>query len=601
MYSTRLFRAWVLLSLLSLGLLMTGLAQTPALTKAEAQAARKQQALKLLDECLTEIPSLRLPDNRIALQTRAVALLWPQDAARARALAQQTLAQLLDLYQQLPPPGEQAYYQQANFLMNLSRPLFDVLAKHEPKLALELMQAIRNLRPASESDRQPFEEELQLLARLAAEDPQLAYQRALESLKEGISYSHLTLWQTLRNKDPKLAQQFLEEMVSQFQKADWQTQNNAIIVVAQVLQILNSELTNAERVKAPSATKNAAQASENLEALRLQLRQLLEVVINAALKVNTDDLFNQRTGDAARFILMQLQQQVPLIEKQLPARLPAVRAKLAQLGQPLRGNGFNPYEVYQPDEKSAMELTALAAKASAQDRNWLYEQAVAKLAAQGEFDQARQLINDKLTDPMQRREALNNLDRQKLSQAAQAGKYAEAQALLTRLPPNEQFYARLNLAQQALQKENKKIALQMLAELRAWVSERAVTRNQVEQQTALANVYAKLEVERSFELLEGVVTRLNVILAAYAVTLPFDENEMYKEGEWRLLFGQIHGVPNSFSEVLLQLGQENFERTDRLIKQWESPEVRLLQQFALVQTGLADESAAKTRLSTGNE
>ena len=43
MNSTQLCRACVLLGLLSLGLLVTGLAQTPTPTKPEVQAARKQQ------------------------------------------------------------------------------------------------------------------------------------------------------------------------------------------------------------------------------------------------------------------------------------------------------------------------------------------------------------------------------------------------------------------------------------------------------------------------------------------------------------------------------------------------------------------------------
>jgi hypothetical protein len=592
MVSTRPISACILTCLFWLSFAVGAGAQTPA----EKLASRKQQAQKVLEDSLAEIASLRLSENRIALQTKVVSLLWPRDEPRARALAQQTLAQFLELIQQLPAPGESAYYQQANLLRNLSRPLFEMLVAREPKMALDLLQAMRAIQPGGEGDTQPRELELQLIARLAAEDPKLALPYALESLKQGFSYNLLSVWQSLRNKDPQLAEQFLNEIISQLKTADLLTDNSAIQVLTQLVRNLSSEITNAERSTPPAA--QAATAKVNLETARQQLRQLLELWIGVALKVNSDNLFDNRYGGTSRYLLVQLQQFLPVIEKQLPARLPAVRAKLAQLGPAVRDQG-NPFEAYQPENKSAEELTVLAAKAPAQVRAWLFNAAVNKLVAKGELDQARQLINDKITDPQQRREALANLDRQLISQATQAGKYEEALALASRLSQSEQFYVRLNLAQQALQKEDKKTALRLLAETRAWVGERMETRMQVEQQAALAQAYVRVEAARSFELLEAIITRLNPILAAYATIMPFDENESFKEGEWRLAYGQVNGLPQNFEEALKQLGQQDFGRAANLLKLWEAPEVRLLLQFTLVEAGLADDPVAQTGEHTG--
>lgn len=592
MVSTRPISACMLTCLFCLALSVTAGAQTPA----EKLAARQQQAQKVLEDSLAEIASLRLSENRIALQTKAASLLWPRDEPRARALAQQTLAQLLELIQQLPAPGEPAYYQQANLLRNLSRPLFEILVAREPKMALELLQAMRAIQPASEDDRQPREQELQLIARLAAEDPKVALPYALESLKQGFSYNLLTVWQSLRKKAPQLAEQFLNEIISQLKTVNLLTDNGAIPLLTQLVSTLNSEIINAERYNPPAA--EAATAKVTLETARQQLRQLLEVWIDLALKVNSDNLFDNQHGGSSRFLLAQLQQFLPVIEKLLPARLPAVRAKLAQLGPAVREQR-NPFEAYQPENKSAEELTALAAKATAQVRAWLYNAAVNKLVAKGELDQARQLINDKITDPQQRHQALANLDRQLISQATQAGKYEEALALASRLSQSEQFYVRLNLAQQAWQKEDKKTALRLLAETRAWVGERMETRMQVEQQAALAGVYARVEAARSFELLEAIITRLNPILAAYATIMPFDENESFREGEWRLAYGEVNGLPQNFGEALKQVCQQDFERAANLLKLWEAPEVRLLLQFTLIEAGLADDPVAQKGEHTG--
>ncbi|MBI1765698.1 MAG: hypothetical protein HYR56_30205 [Acidobacteria bacterium] len=571
------------------------LGQTPPAENPKKEPPRQLQtehALVLLEECLAELSALRLTENRIALQINLTEALWPRAATRAQALASQAVAQLLEFAQQSPAPDDPMRWQHANLVNQLSGQLFQVLAEHDVKLALELLRALRATQPLAPDNPQGRDYELQLAAHLAPQDPQLALQTALEGLKDG-NFSHqlLAVWHALRSKDPQLAEQFLNKLLEELQRANWLTNSNAINLLNNLLNTLNSEVQNA--AAQPNSAPSANQAG--VETARQQLRQLLELLLTQALKLNNGNLYDEQQNGSARYLLGQLRQMLPLFEKHLPARLAAARAKLAQFEQAVP-RYRDPYQTYQPEKQTAAELTALAAKAPPQERTWLYTEAANKSLAKGELERARQIINDNISDPQQRHEALTNLNRQLIAQLTTQEKFAEAQTLLQRLPISERISYLTQWAAQAVEKNAQPAAQKLLAEARALLGDRLETRAQMEAQAAIAQVYARLEAERAFELLEPVMARGNQVLAAYATLGPYDQNGLYRDGESLLVNGIGQGLPHNLGAVLALLASQHFDRVRNLLNQCEAPEVRLQLKLTLAVQMLAENSGNEITL-----
>ncbi|HEY0728934.1 MAG TPA: hypothetical protein VGD38_12740, partial [Pyrinomonadaceae bacterium] len=64
-------------------------AQQPTPTSEELEqqkAERKKNAFRLLDQIIDEAQSLRLPENRVRVQTTAADVLWDSNPGRARSL-----------------------------------------------------------------------------------------------------------------------------------------------------------------------------------------------------------------------------------------------------------------------------------------------------------------------------------------------------------------------------------------------------------------------------------------------------------------------------------------------------------------------------------
>src|SRR5437879_13069128 len=68
-------------------------------------------------------------------------------------------------------------------------------------------------------------------------------------------------------------------------------------------------------------------------------------------------------------------------------------------------------------------------------RDQLYQQIANKAAAAGDLARARQVLTDHITNPMQRQQALNNLDQQAIFGAMTRGKVDEALRILGAFRP----------------------------------------------------------------------------------------------------------------------------------------------------------------------
>jgi hypothetical protein len=584
-----------------------GLAQTSAQPQAQkedkSQKVDKElekKALALLDEVVAEAMSLKLVENRIYALTTAADLFWKRNEDRARALLAEAVSQFMAIERpSLPQAGPEGLraMQSMGIRMELRTQLLQTLATRDSRMALDFLRASRlpeagklfGGKDASPDFERDFE--MQLAVRIAENDPRAALQIAEDSLKQGVSHQVYEIWANLLNKDPKAAAKLSGEIISALKSADASKDYQAIYVVTSMLNQLRGQL-RPSRQNDKGAPKPPQEARE-------MFRDLLDLMVSTALKVTAEQLLDFREQGRARDLLTQVQMFLPDIEKHLPSRAQAARAKLAQFDKAFYPQQA-PQEVFQDMEnKSPEELIAMAAKSQEEFKDLLYRQAAAKLIEQGDTARARQIVKDFLPydgawDPL-----FAEIDRKEREQAVKEGKLEEARKSLSQLGSNEErAMALVELATKAEADKDQKLQRELLKEAGELLGDQMETRSQVEAQLVLAAASLDLDPDRGFEILGSAIDRLNTVLNAVATIAKFDQSGMTSlaaanalDGEMRLNAGEFSNITNNLDQRLLAFARRDFDRTATMLKRWQINEVRLAICFTLLNGILGAEKA----------
>lgn len=568
----------------------------------QAQAETEQQAVLLLEELIGEAASLRLIENRLYVLTTAADLLWKRDESRARLLLREAMNQFYAL--EVPAePKQQRDYQLWEARAALRNDLLQLLAVREPRLALEFLRATRQALPKSlvgeaagpEVD-QHFE--MQLAARLAENDPQEALRMARTALNQEVGHQVLEIWSALQKQDPAAANKLAGEIVAKLKTTDLNKNYAAPAVAFSMLHELRARsaaaagAVNNKKASSPSS----AAASVPLTEIQQTYRELLEVIAAAVLKVTTANLLDIQEQGQSRQLLAQAQGLLPEIEKHLPQRAPAVRAKLNQFDKAFHHQSAQSEAIAALEHKSAAELLELAAQSSPLHKEMIYRQAVTKAIAQGELERARQISQDQLAvgadDPL-----LVAIEDAERARAAAQGQFAEARQRLARLASdNERGLALLELAQQAASRRDLPTQKQLLTEARELLGSGLETRTQVGTQLALANAYLNLEPERSFTILDAAIEKLNAVMAALVLLDGFDEGGRLKDGEMHMAGADFtQGFTEGFDQLLAGFARQDFERTKTALRRWQINEVRLTMSLMLAAHFLGEPKQTSNR------
>jgi hypothetical protein len=572
------------------------LAQTP--TPPQSQKESKSQnedkelekkALALLDEVVGEAMSLKLVENRIYALTTAADLFWQHNQDRARALLAEAVNQFMAIGPPQPQTQSQAEtdglraLQAMGARMELRTQLLQTLAAKDSRMALDFLRASRfpdmGKLFGGKGSSYDFERdfEMQLAARIAENDPTMALQIAEESLKQGLNHQVFEIWANLLNKDPKAAAKLSSDITSAIKSADISKDYQAIYIVTSMLTQLRSQIR-------PSRAN--AKDPQPPEEAREMFRDLLDLMVATALKVTTAQLLDVQEQGRARDLLTQVQMFLPEIEKHLPSRAPAVRAKLAQFDKAFYRPSA-PQEIFEDMEsKSPDELIAMAAKSQEEVRGMLYSQAVMKLIEQGDTTRARQVVKNSLPDDGSREPLFAAIERKETEQAIRESKLEDARKNLSRLASNEErALALIELAVKAEAEKDQKSQRELLKEANELLGDQMETRSQVEAQLVLAAAFLNADHDRGFEILRSAIDRLNIILNAVATITKFDQgggspiagangaNAM--DGEMLLSAGEFANVTNNLDQQLLAFARKDIDRTMATLKRWEVNEVRL--------------------------
>ncbi len=570
--------------------------QPPRQTEEEQKATKEleRKALALLDELIVESASLTLPENRIYVQSRAVEMLWKFDEPRARALVREVMEQIVALWQENAARDGEQFYGQRRVIRRdnsyLRQRLIGFLAQRDSQLALEFLRATRNpqasgARPIGAPD-QEKNLEIQLAARAAENDPQLALQIAEESVERDLNYQTVELWNAVQRKNPQAGARLAGEIVSKLKSADILNsydKSGLAFNLLQRLKSLSAQAANQQKAATNSTLTNQIYPAE----LQQAFRELLEMVVSAALKITPSNLIERAEAERARSILARLQLYVPDIEKHFPTRAAAVRAKLAQFDraaarpQPKQ----QIYEQFQRQmvNKSPQEMVALAANAPAEMRDSVYYQAAQKAVGLGDAETAKKIIRENIQNKQSAEQFLASMEYRQAERSASEGKYDEARSILAKLRSDEERASHLaRWAVTASNKGDRKVARQFIEEARGLLGDKMQTQMSLRAQISIANAAAGFDAEISFAIAEAAIERLNRLTAAGMEIAAFDSG---REGETWIESGEMQRMNNAgIGQLLVTLARKDFDRTVGLQRQWQPNEVKISMCLTLLES-----------------
>ena len=595
--------------------------QQPSQEELDKQKAeREKNAYRLLDQVIDEAQSLRLAENRVRIQINAADMLWDQNQGRARGLFATAAEGIAELNRTPPatnnrrnpgvvdsvngfvfqggigPPNMRSFQLRQELVMSAAR--------HDAALAYQLLaqtKAPANTQPTTDARGpriQMFSDdnlEQQLLGRIAALDPKLAAQNADQMMDKGQFPTTIpSVIDQLYKQDPAAAEKLADRTVKKIEAAN-------ILAKPEAANLVQALLSAGPR---PTGDKSNATSGRWVPVLgQSSYVDLLSIVVDAALKA-TPAAQNQRmpvrrggpgsTNDQpltdaqieqnnARRLLAGLQQTLPMIDQYLPSKASLVRQKMTELGMS-NNSATNMAQAFSAlqGNPTADALIQAAATAPQQMQSRLYQQAAYKALEDGDTDRARQIANDHLQSNA-KDAVMQRIDFRELAKKAEGARLDEIRQSVARLGTDNEKIDLLTQVAGDTQKDNPKLALQVLDEARQIVNHRATSYENFEQQLKVAHAFASVDAARSFEVLEPGIGQLNELLQAASVLSGFEIN-MFRDGEMAMQGGNgLTATLNRYGQELANLAQNDFERSETLTGRFQFAEPRIMTRLAIVQ------------------
>src|SRR2546426_4280875 len=578
-------------------------------TDQELQAGKNREVLKakglaLLLEVIDTVPQVRLPQTRVRAQVQSAQLLWGSDEKRASKLIADAIDGVKE-YLAKVDADEEDYYQSYAFAMELRQEGLHALAPHDPEMALSFLRSTRTLiinPDAGQNNSQQNQElqlEIELASQITAADPKRAFQIAEDSLKKGYSYNLLDTLARLRTTDAELAAKLTREIAAKLKGDKLLRSPEAAMLAVNLLRFVRSPSRSNQ-----TTTTSAAPASIPLLSEQ-EYRDLFQKTLAEGLSYSAPPTNNYSPErNAAQNILNSFQAMSSEMEGIAPGSTAAVEKKTIELNTPADPQGAL-WQQYQKTINSGSLEAALeaASQAPPEMRDQLYQQVAAKAAGAGDFTRARQILMDHISNPLRRRQALNNINQQAIFSAVGKGKVDEALRNLSTLRTPKERAAILSQIVGQIGPGQKRTAALNLLELARSLLGASVQAEDQEQMNALLEIgraFSRYDLKRGFEVVEPLIDQFNELSAA-AVTLNGFGQKYYEDGEMIMQNG--NSVANIANQLVLALGTlslANFERAKAAADRVHPPEVRIAAYLAIAQHAIQGEVNAFQPAEAGN-
>lgn len=540
-----------------------------------SQQELQKKARGLLNEVAIEVRQLRALENRIRFQAAVADLMWDRDPAGSRMLFAQVRDDLINLIGSLNRDDPQ-YESRSYRFLQMRREVLSLISAHDADLALDFLRSTRqspidSRRFFNSHTDNELELEGSLASQIAQRDPRRALEIAEAGLAKGYSFPAVSLLWQLREKDgdaaAKLTDDIIKKIRSDIPPADSMRLNVAFGLLQMDLQIRKNTNQNSGQSKPPAPLLDDGTFQWLVEWAGTALTD----------SSNTSD---PATHSMRQNMLGAYQNLLPDLEKIVPSAAAALRARMARGGfspddQTKRWQEFNALVA----NGSVEEVLQAAAKAPPEMQNNYFQQASWKALAQDDFDQARQIIRDHISDPSQRTTMFSGLENQIVGRMMNAGKLEQARQVIYGFRSDtERAKALAQLAVIAAAQQNRKLALQLSGEARGLLKGRIENQTQMNTHLDIARSLVNLMANQAADILDPLTERINTLMTAAAELDPFEreQNPSFQNGELIIQGGDfLLGLVQNFSSILGSLAQTDFDRAKSIADQLQHPEARI--------------------------
>jgi hypothetical protein len=546
-------------------------------TEQEIKASKNQEFVKakglaLVAEMEGLIAEIKSPLTRIKAQLQAAQLLWSSDEKRASKYFADATTGFKEYLASLDSSSDN-YPQQYQLITELRFQIIQILTERDPDAALNFIYSSKPP-PNPNDDRRFYSSQESLLEisianQIARTDPTRALQIARQSLKTHYSVNLISTVALLRQKNPELASQFASDITSKLLNEKLLTKPEAASVVINLLGFARNPL---RRTSGPSPDGDPRIPILSEE----QFRDLLQKAVSEALSCPrpTPGSYSPER-DAALNLLYGLRSFGPEIDSVSGGGMAAVEKKLLELN-PEAASG-NQYQNVIGNNSFEQAVEGIG-KAPADQREQLYLQLANREANKGEIARARQIINERVSNPYQRRQALANVDQQEMNGAVQKGKVEDALRMISGLRTSRERAMQIaQIANQIGLGQKRATAIVFLEQAKSLLSSslQAPDQDHMYALIEIARAFGKYDPKRSFEILDPLIDQVNDLCTA-ARTLEGFGMGNYEDDELNLQTGNsISQVVGRISTAIGSLALVNFERARAASDRLRLPEVRL--------------------------
>ena len=210
-------------------------------------------------------------------------------------------------------------------------------------------------------------------------------------------------------------------------------------------------------------------------------------------------------------------------------------------------------------------------------RSQAYGQIANKLAGEGDFAGATELIQNAPIMPEQQRQLLENISRNAVWSAANQGLFEQARATAANIEdPAERAGMLIQMAQNAIGRKQPEIARQLLEETRTLLPNTPGDLQEMNLLAQLADAYSSVDAAHSSEILGSLVATVNQKLPALAAADGFYWGQRsFMGNEMLLKLGPAAEMMRGISNTLAALAVNNPQYSS-IAGQLQRPEARTL-------------------------
>lgn len=524
----------------------------------------KAKGIALLAEIEAIIPQIKSAPTRIRAQLMVAQLLWESDEKRASKLFVSATTDCKEFLASLDSEELSLY---GPTVMHLRNEVIQSLSTRDPDLALNFLHATSQMASSAfsqpEHSRQEMALELSIADQIARNNPKRTLQMARQSLKQGYPSNLMNTLYELRRKDPQLGADLANDIAAKLLNEKLEKNPEAAFIAANLLRFIPELSTQSTNDTGPPPLLPAD-----------RVRELIQKIFDESLSYTQSTQKSYDTTKDSTLNMLAALTAIPELDTIAPGGKAAVEKKLAELGASMENMGYAIVSSEKPEVPSLQEI----AKMPVERREQHYIQMAENEGSNGDFSRAREIINERVTTPSQRIQALKQLEQQEMYRALGQGRVADVLRILNGFRNSRERAQQVSqLIMQIGPGHKRATAINLLEQVRSSLSPAAQAQD-LDHMNALleiARVFSRYDVKRSFEIIDPLIEQFNELSSA-ARTLNGFGADYYKEEEMDLQNSTpLAMVATQTSSVLGTLAIVSFERAKATVDRIRAPEVRL--------------------------